>query len=275
MTKTGSKVIPQLNQFVENLDSLSLNDREAWSGFAKQLAMVEAEIPKQMKPLLALLSQCRRGIEAIAQKSLSDYLALIDGLADGFAAAVHYLESGPDRKAMVQQAVDTLEDLLHGVGVTEETEQPPRNDSVMVDAPVTLDDLAAMLVQIDGDNRMEWQAVHTALESISAAEDYPEAVQLQLREARTRLSEMLENGHPFSEAFAEAFGQSLQSAMDLLIDGTKFETAAMTPQTEPEQRIARDGGRGAAARGRFGNAGRRERCGGFSHPPPKSRVTPK
>ncbi len=234
MTKTGSKVIPQLNQFVENLDSLSLNDREAWSGFAKQLAMVEAEIPKQMKPLLGLLSQCRRGIEAIAQKSLSDYLALIDGLADGFAAAVHYLESGPDRKAIVQQAVDTLEDLLHNVGVTEETEHPPRNDSVMAEAPVTLDDLAAMLVQIDGDNRMEWQAVHTALESISAAEDYPEAVQLQLREARTRLSEMLENGHPFSEAFAETFGQSLQSAMDLLIDGTKFEAAAMAPQTEPD-----------------------------------------
>ncbi|MBC2736828.1 MAG: chemotaxis protein CheA [Desulfobacteraceae bacterium] len=234
MTKTGSKVIPQLNQFVENLDSLSLNDREAWSGFAKQLAMVEAEIPKQMKPLLGLLSQCRRGIEAIAQKSLSDYLALIDGLADGFAAAVHYLESGPDRKAIVQQAVDTLEDLLHNVGVTEVTEHPPRNDSVMAEAPVTLDDLAAMLVQIDGDNRMEWQAVHTALERISAAEDYPEAVQLQLREARTRLSEMLENGHPFSEAFAETFGQSLQSAMDLLIDGTKFEAAAMAPQTEPD-----------------------------------------
>jgi len=234
MTKTGSKVIPQLNQFVENLDSLSLNDREAWSGFAQQLAMVEAEIPKQMKPLLALLSQCRRGIEAIAQKSLSDYLALIDGLADGFAAAVHYLESGPDRKAIVQQAVDTLEDLLHGVGVTEETEHPPRNDSVTAESRVTLDDLAAMLVQIDGDNRMEWQAVHTALERINDVEDYPEAVQLQLREARTRLSEMLENDHPFSEAFAEAFGQSLQSAMDLLIDGTKFETAVMTPQTEPE-----------------------------------------
>jgi two-component system chemotaxis sensor kinase CheA len=45
---------------------------------------------------------------------------------------------------------------------------------------------------------------------------------------------MLENGHPFTEAFAEGFGQSLQSAMDLLIDGNKFETAVMTPQTEPE-----------------------------------------
>ncbi len=233
MTKTGSKVIPQLNQFVENLDSLSLNDREAWSGFAKQLAMVEAEIPKQMKPLLVLLEQCRRGIEAIAQKSLSDYLAIIDGIADGFAAAVHYLENSPDRKTTVQQAVDTLEGLLNGVGVMEETEHQPRNDSVTSDAPVTLDDLAAMLVQIDGDDRMEWQAVHEALARISAGDDHPEAVQLQLRDARTRLSEMLENGHPFTEAFAEGFGQSLQSAMDLLIDGTKFETAAMTPQTEP------------------------------------------
>jgi len=233
MSKTGSKVIPQLNQFVDYLDSLSLNDREAWSGFAKQLAMVEAEIPKQMKPLLVLLEKCRRGIEAIAQKSLSDYLAIIDGIADGFAAAVYYLENGSDRKTTVQQAVDTLDGLLNSVGVMEETEHPPRNDSVTSDAPVTLDDLAAMLVQIDGDNRMEWQAVHEVLERISAGDDHPQAVQTQLRDARTRLSEMLENGHPFTEAFAEAFGQSLQSAMDLLIDGTKFETAAMTPQTEP------------------------------------------
>ena len=232
MTKTGSKVIPQLNQFVENLDSLSLNDREAWSGFAKQLAMVEAEIPKQMKLLLVLLEQCRRGIEAIAQKSLSDYLAIIDGIADGFAAAVYYLENGSDRKTTVQRAVDTLEGLLNSVGVMEETEHQLRNDSVTSDAPVTLDDLAAMLVQIDGDDRMEWQAVHEALAHISAGDNHPEAVQTQLRDARVRLSEMLENGHPFTEAFAEGFGQSLQSAMDLLIDGTKFETAAMTPQTE-------------------------------------------
>jgi two-component system chemotaxis sensor kinase CheA len=48
---------------------------------------------------------------------------------------------------------------------------------------------------------------------------------------------MLENGRPFTEAFAEGFGQSLQSAMDLLIDGTKFETAAMTPQTEPDSKL--------------------------------------
>ena len=35
MTKTGTKVIPQLNQFLEKLDSLSLNDREGWCAMAR------------------------------------------------------------------------------------------------------------------------------------------------------------------------------------------------------------------------------------------------
>ena len=82
MTKTGSKVIPLLNQFVERLDSLSLNDREGWSALACQLAELQTSIPGQMKPLRSLLETCRKAVDAIAQKSLSDYLAIIDAIAD-------------------------------------------------------------------------------------------------------------------------------------------------------------------------------------------------
>lgn len=223
MTKTGSKVIPQLNQFVENLDSLSLNDREAWSGFAAQLAALEAEIPKQMKPLLSLLDSCREGIDAIAQKSLSDYLAIIDAIADGFAAAVHYLESGPDRKAVVQKAIDSLEDLLVSDTLAEESNSSPTIATVTDNAQISLDDIAAMLVQIDGDNREEWQTIYAALEKISADDNYPAKVQSQLQDASGLLSEKLENGNTFSEDFAETMGERIQTAMDLLVDGTKSQ----------------------------------------------------
>jgi hypothetical protein len=233
MTKTGSKVIPQLNQFVENLDSLSLNDREAWSGFATQLAALEAEIPKQMKPLLLLLGSCRKGIDAIARKSLSDYLAIIDAIADGFAAAVHYLESGPDRKAVVQKAIETLEDLLVSETPAEEPDSRPTNTAVADDAPISLDDIAAMLVQIDGDNREEWQTIYAALEKICTYGDYPETVQLQLQDASRQLFEMLENKDALLEDFAEMMGDRIQTAMDLLVDGTRYQTES--PAVENDQ----------------------------------------
>ena len=112
MTKTGTKVIPQLNQFIENLDSLSLNDREGWCAMAKEVATLETTIPGQMTPLRTLLAGCRQAIDAIAQKSLNDYLAIIDAIADGFEAGQFYLENGSDRKAKVQKAIDRLEELL-------------------------------------------------------------------------------------------------------------------------------------------------------------------
>ena len=107
MTKTGSKVIPLLNQFVERLDSLSLNDREGWSALACQLAELQTSIPGQMKPLRSLLETCRKALEAVAQKSLSDYLAIIDAIADGFEAAQYYL----DNFATVAQAVEATKSL--------------------------------------------------------------------------------------------------------------------------------------------------------------------
>ena len=232
MTKTGSKVIPQLNQFVENLDSLSLNDREAWSGFATQLAALEADIPKQMKPLLLLLGSCRKGLDAIAQKSLGDYLAIIDAIADGFAAAVHYLESGPDRKPIVQKAIETLEELLLSDTPAEETNSEHSNTIVPENASISIDDVAAMLVQAGGDNREEWQSIYGALGKICADDIYPPPVKMQLQDACGLLSEMLANDDAFSEDFIETIGERIQAAMDLLIDGTKCREASLPVEND-------------------------------------------
>jgi len=232
MTKTGSKVIPQLNQFVENLDSLSLNDREAWSGFATHLAALEADIPKQMKPLLSLLGGCRKGIEAIAQKSLNDYLAIIDAIAEGFAAAVHYLENGPDRKVLVQKAIEALEDLLTNDMEAENLDSDPSNSAVKDSIPLNIDDVAAMLVQIDVDNREEWQTIIVALETISRDGNYPPPVKMQLQDATALISDMMTNEDTPPEDFTETIGEQIQTAMDLLVDGTKCQVISLPAEKD-------------------------------------------
>ena len=97
MSKTAAKIIPFLNKRIEALDNYSLNDRGARLKMASDVRQLIDDIPKQMKPLIALLTLYAQGVKAISEKSLTDYLAAIDAVADGFTAAEHFLNNGADR----------------------------------------------------------------------------------------------------------------------------------------------------------------------------------
>ena len=221
MTKTGTKVIPQLNQFIENLDSLSLNDREGWCAMAREVATLEPTIPGQMKSIRILLAGCRRAIDAIAQKSLNDYLAIIDAIADGFEAAQHYLENGPDRKTRVQTAIDRLEELLSSSCQEVSGGAAPQDDEAAPPLSVSIDDAAAMLVQADTDNVDEWRVIQVALEQLGAEDRYPDAVRTILTDAGAALKTMLASEAGLADDATDFIGAQIQAAMDLLMDKTR------------------------------------------------------
>lgn len=221
MTKTGSKVIPQLNLFIERLDSLSLNDREGWSVLAGEVKELETAIPGQMKPLRSLLSKCRTALEAIAQKSLNDYLAIIDAIADGLDAAQHYLENGTGRKSHVQDAVETLEGLMQCQPEPAEEENSSDESASTPADPASIDDVAAMLVQADPGSPEEWLPIQTILDQLSTDDTYPEAVRTKLQDAGAMLMKCLSNEDGIQDETVESIGGSIQSAMDLLMDKTQ------------------------------------------------------
>ena len=221
MTKTGSKVIPQLNQFIEKLDNLSLNDREGWCAMAHEVAALDATIPGQMKSIRTLLTRCRQAIDAIAQKSLSDYLAIIDAIADGFEAAQYYLENGSDRKTRLQKATDRLEELLNSACQEEDEAVAPPQDEGMLNSSVSIDDAAAMLVQADATNADEWREIQTVLERLSVADHYPDAVRAILRDAAVALQTMLASETGLTDDPADLIGAKIQAAMDLFMDKTQ------------------------------------------------------
>ncbi len=221
MTKTGSKVIPQLNQFIENLDSLSLNDREGWCAMAREVATIETTIPGQMKSIRTLLAGCRRAIDAIAQKSLNDYLAIIDAIADGFEAARHYLENGSDRKKRVQKAIDRMEELLGSSCQGEDELTPAPEAEAALQPTVSIDDAAAMLVQADTNNAAEWYAIQDVLGQLGEEDRYPDAVRTILRDAGAALKTMLASEAGLTDDATDLIGAQIQSAMDLFMDKTQ------------------------------------------------------
>jgi two-component system chemotaxis sensor kinase CheA len=235
MTKTGSKVIPLLNQFVERLDSLSLNDREGWSALACQLAELQTSIPGQMKPLRSLLETCRKALEAVAQKSLSDYLAIIDAIADGFEAAQYYLDNGPDRKTRIQDVSDALDGFL--IGGTEDTaaaKNPAPESPTPASASISIDDAAAMLVQADPNDLDAWVGIRAVLAQLLVEDAYPETVRALLQDADTFLMNLTEGDAAVTDDAIETLGRYLQSAMDVLMEKPSSGAASNCPAQEKD-----------------------------------------
>ena len=218
MSKTAEKITPFLNKLIEALDSYSLNDRGAWLKMASDVRMLIDDIPKQMRPLIALLTLCEQGVKAISEKSLTDYLAAIDALADGFAAAEHYLNNGADRKALAQKAMDRITALLPEADVSPapDTDAPAAAPSAGGAKIDSLDDLAALLIQTDAGNRDELAAIAKALDQLSAAPTYSEDVHRYLAEAAQTANVSLNSGEGPDEGLLVRIGQLIEQAMQVV-----------------------------------------------------------
>jgi two-component system chemotaxis sensor kinase CheA len=222
MSKTAEKVIPLLNKFIDNLDSYSLNDREAWQNLASDVSSVVQDIPKQMKPLAALLDFCHQGVNAIAAKTLTDYLAAIDAIAEGFTAAEHYLNNGADRQVLSQKAQDRIAALVQTSPLPEESTPAGAGDGAAVSVTIdSIDDIAAILMQADADSRDDLAAIGAALENLVEARAYDDEACEYLSKAVALVNERLVSSTPPDEALVDAVGGLIENAMQTILEGQK------------------------------------------------------
>jgi two-component system chemotaxis sensor kinase CheA len=222
MSKTAEKIIPLLNKFIDNLDSYSLNDRDAWQRLATDVGSVVQQIPKQMKPLGALLDFCHQGVNAIAAKTLTDYLAAIDAIAEGFTAAEHYLNNGADRQVLAQKAQDRIAALVQASALPEESTPAGTSDGTAVSVTIdSIDDIAAMLMQSDADSRDDLAAIGAGLENLVATKTYDVGVCEHLTQAAALISERLASPVPPDEILADAVGGLIENAMQAILEGQK------------------------------------------------------
>ncbi len=234
MSKTADKVIPVLNTFIEALDSYSLNDRDAWQKLTTQVAEVVKEIPKQMKPLVDLLSCCGQGVQAISGKALTDYLDAIDAIADGFSAAEHYLNNGADREVLTQKAMDRIAALLPDTDAIAEPSAAAvgtenKSHAGTVDS---LDDMAALLIQADVADRSDLTAISDALDQLKTMPAYAEDVRGYLSAAAQAVKDALESDDSPEEGLFEKVGQLIEQAMQSIHEGQKQPRATKTDVVE-------------------------------------------
>jgi two-component system chemotaxis sensor kinase CheA len=206
MSKTADKLIPVLRKFLEDLETYSLNDHDAWRGLAEEVRSARRAAPGGMKPLRRVLEAASQALESIAAKTLDDYLGMMDGLAGAFEAAAAYLENRPEREARLAEALEALEGLMSRkpAGAPEAAPAPAG------DVP-TLDDLAAQLMLLE--QEAGGAEAETLRQGIAGRRDAP-GTDPEVRRLLHEAAGLLEGaGNGSGEKPLAAVGRLLEQAM--------------------------------------------------------------
>ncbi len=224
MRKKDGKIIQTLKKTGKKLDSLSLNDCDAWKHSYGVLSRLIKDIPKKkMSELNKLLCLCMEGVQAISEKSAPDPLSLVDAIFEGLNASQEYLLENADRERLVRKAG---KELAKALNQDPDDWDPPieHMDDSTAEQPgqVTLDDAAALLIQIEPDDIPGLANLHESLETIAADKSYPESARASITQAVNVVEEIIRRNVPDPDLAITEVGKLIEKAMNAIEEnGTK------------------------------------------------------
>jgi two-component system chemotaxis sensor kinase CheA len=223
MRKIDKKIVQTLKKTGNNLDSLSLNDCTAWKNISGILKKVIKDIPKKkMSRLNKLIYLCMEAVEAISEKTATDPLSLVDLIFEGLTASQEYLLENPDREILVSKAGKELAKALNK-NTDDWDPQAGLTDDSTTEKPghLTLDDAAALLIQIEPDDIPGLASLHEALETITADESYPATSREEIGKALNIVEEIIKRNVPDPDSAIGEIGNLIEKAMNPM-EGTEI-----------------------------------------------------
>ncbi|MCS6861882.1 MAG: Hpt domain-containing protein, partial [Abditibacteriales bacterium] len=164
MAQVDEGLIAPLRKVRNDLRALDPRDRETLVRIGAELEQTLGRIPPEFSSVISLLSLCLEGLQAIYQQTAADLDALVQTIAGAIVAAEQGLSasSNPLCEMMVYQATQTLRGALPHAGGTA-GDRGERQEK-----PLSLDDIAALMVPLEPDDRSEWARVRDALSGAAA-----------------------------------------------------------------------------------------------------------
>jgi len=214
MAQVDEGLILSLRNIRNDISALDPRNHETLVRVGAELEQTLASIPAEFSSVVSLLSLCLEGLQAIYQQSVADLDTLAQTIASSLVAAEQGLSAAgnPVCELMVSQAVQSLRDALPREGTTgndggrqgtigddggrqgttgddRERQGTTGDDGEQREMTVsrcspslTLDDVAALLVQLEPADQSEWGRVRDALNHLAEAQP-PLAEAAQLADA--------------------------------------------------------------------------------------------
>ncbi len=157
MAKPKPAVADKLSKLAEDLDAISLNDPKGWKKLAASLKRTITSMPAEPADARDLLELAAQGLAHLSRAPAADMLAAVESLAGAFEAAAKATGEQAGHRAIA----DARRRLCAQFGLCQDE---------LVAVSLSLDDAAALMVQLNPQDRDGWQRLEAALRSLAQEE---------------------------------------------------------------------------------------------------------
>jgi two-component system chemotaxis sensor kinase CheA len=235
VNKSLIEVMCGLQSDVQNLDT---SDSQAVVSVGLALEQAVSDVPEGMTSLVDLLGLCLEGMQAIYEDSVSDVSRLAAGIAAALAASEQALSLGvaPASECILRGAASVVWSAMD-----RDVSECPYNEVSMADTArkasvCSLDDAAAMLVQMEVTDTGEMVDLRRSLEAISDGGTLTDDARKLVTQAVEALGGIVEGSVPDADEALSLIGRCIEGALDIQ-EGFE-EKGSLAPASEPTVKVA-------------------------------------
>ena len=215
MGKGQKQMTEKLRKLSEELDAISVSDRAAWRKLAAEVQRVAKDTAAEPPGAKELLNLTAQGLRQLAENPVPDMLSAVDALAGALQAS----EQAYSGRIEIDELAAACARLLTVFGPDSVEAVPAGTAEVL-----TLDDAAALLMQLSPQDAGGWQRLKGALQSLCQGDGLPKGCHQHLRAAADRAGELAGGRVPDPESTIRTIGALLDQAI----------TAQERPEPMPE-----------------------------------------
>ncbi|MEJ2100063.1 MAG: chemotaxis protein CheA [Desulfobacterales bacterium] len=218
MNSKRERCIQAIAKIRQDIDSLNLSDQKAWKTLAIEVEALVQNFPNNLSVPLKTLGLCTQAIQIVTEKTKVRSFALIEGLSCALNAVETYLLNKSDKKSAIQIAAQQLKKALaeeQGGAVDNQTKETDRP----AEAPtVSLDDAAALVIQLEPDDLPGLMELKELLQRIAADEAYLDDCREYVSEAAKQIEDIIQVSTDNRHTALTNAGELLEKAMNLFLE---------------------------------------------------------
>ncbi len=205
MNMEAGNILKSISKIADDLDNVDIKDKDAWSLMSSELKKTVENLPEGLTHVKELLCLCVNGIEAVSGNMVSNSLSVVDAVFEALAAVEKYFKKKEDgEQPYIDKAVKALKKELK----MEEGADMLNNDTL------SLDDVAALLVQMEPDDRSELENLGEALRKLSYDESCSASARESIAMAAQKIEELPDAEPPAQDSIIAAVGELIEKAMN-------------------------------------------------------------
>jgi two-component system chemotaxis sensor kinase CheA len=230
MGRADEKQVRLLQEISEDIESVSLSDKEGWQRLAVALEACMEVVGSDHDTVNRLTGLCIEAMEAVSGKKVKNLFALIEMMAQGVADLAAFLE---DAEADEVRLADCCTSLETALGRTPDETQNPDPEPEAGD--YSLDDAAALLVSLDPDDTDELAGLRADLERYRDTGSCPELIKPAIGEMVGHLTKIADGQADDPDETIAEIGRLIEAALTTLDGPVPIPEAPSAEESPAEE----------------------------------------